>query len=176
MKHTYLKSIIGTVLAIVMMVSGAHIAVFGQNDESLKGQQDDLRFGRSIVGAWRTVVTPRNCITGVPAPVFIRGLFTFHKGGTMSEFGVGPGSSPALRSPGHGTWRRESGWRNYSFKFTFYLYDAAGAYTGRQNVSATLEYDAGDNGFTTASSVEVRNAADDVVANFCATSVGTRFE
>lgn len=171
------KSIVGTASAILMLVGGMQISALGQDDERLKGPQDELHFGRSsIVGAWRTVVTPQNCSTGVPAPVSIRGLFTFHKGGTMSEFGVGPGSSPALRSPGHGVWQREHGWRNYSFKFTFYLYDAAGAYTGRQNVAATLIYDADGDGFTTASSVEVRNATDTVVANFCATSVGTRFE
>lgn len=45
--------------------------------------------------------------------------FMFHQGGTMSEYGIGPGSSPALRSPGHGIWERRRGWQEYSFTFMF---------------------------------------------------------
>ena len=48
----------------------------------------------------------------------------------MSEYGIGPGSSPALRSPGHGVWRREQGWQDYSFAFTYYRYDASGVFIG----------------------------------------------
>src|SRR5437762_10271480 len=57
---------------------------------------------RTIVGAWTTSVTLLNCQSGelVGVPPF-PGLATFHDGGTMSEFGVGPGSSPALRRPSH---------------------------------------------------------------------------
>jgi hypothetical protein len=52
---------------------------------------------RTIRGVWRTAVTPRNCQTG--EPVFsLSGLFTFNAGGTMSEYGIGPGSSPASGS------------------------------------------------------------------------------
>ena len=35
----------------------------------------------------------------------------------MAEYGIGPGSSPALRSPGHGVWQREHGSHDYSFAF-----------------------------------------------------------
>jgi hypothetical protein len=63
---------------------------------------------RTIRGAWRTVVTPRNCQTG-DAILTLTGLFTFNQGGTMSEYGIGPGSSPARRNPGHGVWQRPAG-------------------------------------------------------------------
>lgn len=58
----------------------------------------------SIRGVWQTMVTPVNCETGDALVPAFPGLFTFHKGGTMSEYGISPaiGQTPALRSPGHG--------------------------------------------------------------------------
>src|SRR6478609_5727129 len=73
---------------------------------------------RTIQGAWRTRVTGVDCQTGVPLGSF-PGLFTFNEGGTLSEYGIGPGSNPALRSPGHGVWQHEHGWQNYSYVFTY---------------------------------------------------------
>jgi hypothetical protein len=132
---------------------------------------------RTIVGVWRTVVTPVNCQTGAPlGPLVIRGLSAFHEGGTMSEFGVAPGSSPALRSPGHGVWQREHGWQDYSFAFTHSRYDASGAFIGSQTVRASLELDASGDEFTTKSAIEVLDTNNNVIATGCATSVGTRFE
>ena len=92
---------------------------------------------RTLVGAWRTVVTLVDCQTGAPVGVPpIMGLATFNLGGTMSEWGIGPGSSPALRGPGTGSWQREHGWRDYSFTFIYYRYDASGAFIGSQKVAA----------------------------------------
>ena len=93
---------------------------------------------RSIQGTWRTVVTPHNCQTGAPFRP-LAGQFTFHQGGTMAEYGIGPGSSPALRSPGHGVWQRRHGWQVYSFAFTFYRYDASGVLLGSQKITGDLE-------------------------------------
>ena len=75
-------------------------------------------YARTIQGVWRTVVTPHDCQTGVPSPsLALAGLFTFNDGGTMSEYGIRPGSSPALRSPGHGVWQRELGWQEVLVRF-----------------------------------------------------------
>jgi hypothetical protein len=130
---------------------------------------------RTIQGVWRTVVTPRNCQTGQTFPS-LQGLFTFNQGGTMSEYGIGPGSSPALRSPGHGVWQREHGWQDYSFAFTYYRYDASGAFLGSQKVRATLELGAGGDEFASRSAIEILAANGAVVGTGCATAVGTRFE
>ena len=47
----------------------------------------------------------------------------FHAHGTMSEYGIGRRlRRPALRSPGHGVWRRDN-WQDYSFAFTYYRYN-----------------------------------------------------
>src|SRR4026209_2421400 len=108
---------------------------------------------RTIQGVCRTVVTPRNCQTG-DAILTLSGLFTFNQGGTMSEYGIGPGSSPALRSPGHGVWQREHGLQDYSFAFTFYRYDASGVLLGSQKIGATLELGPGGDEFASRSALE----------------------
>ena len=92
----------------------------------------------------------------------------------MSEYGIGPGSSPALRSPGHGAWQREHGWHEYSFAFTFYRYNASGVLLGSQKVTAALEL-SGDE-FFSRSAITVLDANDRVIGTGCATAVGTRFE
>jgi hypothetical protein len=130
---------------------------------------------RTIQGAWRTTVTGVNCQTGAPLGSF-PGLFTFNEGGTMSEYGIGPGSSPALRSPGHGVWRREHGWQNYSYAFTYYRYDSSGVFIGSQKVTSALELGASGEEFITDSVVSVLDANDNVIATFCAVAAGTRFE
>jgi hypothetical protein len=130
---------------------------------------------RTIQGVWRTVVTPRNCQTGA-AILTLSGLFTFNQGGTMAEYGIGPGSSPALRSPGHGVWEREHGWQDYSFAFTYYRYDAGGVFLGSQKVRATLELGAGGDEFASRSAIQILDVGGAVIGTGCATAVGTRFE
>lgn len=131
----------------------------------------------SIVGAWRTVVTLVNCQTGQPvgAPPII-GLSTFNFGGTMSEWGVGPGSSPAQRSPSTGVWHRDQSSRDYWFTFTHYRYDASGAFIGSQRVTADAVLARGGDSYDSIAQVEIIDPSNRVVANACATSVGTRIE
>ena len=162
-------------LGIGAILAGASSAAF---NPPVLGQQSSLSSAapeRSIEGVWRTVVTTRNCQTGQVFGV-IHGLFTFHAGGTMSEFGVAPGTTPALRSPGHGVWHREQGWRDYSFAFTFNRYDASGVFLGLHTSRATLELAPSGNEFTTQSVIEVLDADNRVIATACATSAGSRFE
>jgi hypothetical protein len=130
---------------------------------------------RTIRGVWRTVVTPRNCQTGEALPS-LPGLFTFSRGGTMSEYGIGPGSSPALRSPGHGVWKREHGWQDYSFAFTYYRYNASGVFLGSQRVSAALELAGNGDEFASRSAIAIMDVTGTVIGTGCATAVGTRFE
>ena len=131
---------------------------------------------RTIQGVWRTMVTPVNCQTGDPVGPPFPGLFTFNKGGTMSEYGIGPGSSPALRSPGHGVWEHGRSWHDYSFTFTFYTYDASGVFIGSHKVTATVELGASGDEFTTHSVVEIFDANGNLIATFCGRTTATRFE
>ena len=132
---------------------------------------------RTIEGVWRTAVTLLNCQTGQPlgVPPF-PGLFTFHDDGTMSEFGIGPGSSPALRSPGHGVWQREHGWQDYSYTFMYYRYNSSGVFIGSQIVTSELELAASGDAFVTKSAVEILDVSNNVTGTVCASAAGTRFE
>jgi len=129
----------------------------------------------TVQGVWRTVVTQRNCQTDAPIASFA-GLFTFNAGGTMSEYGIGPGGSPARRSPGHGVWQRDPGWQDYSFAFIFYRYDASGVFLGSQKITAALKLLPGGDEFGARSALEITDANDNVIATGCASSAGTRFE
>jgi len=94
----------------------------------------------------------------------------------MAEYGIGPGSSPALRSPGHGVWQHTHGRRDYSFAFTYYSYDATGVFTGSVQVRASLDLAASADEFTSTSAIEIFDADHNLIGNGCATAVGTRFE
>ncbi len=177
MKNKFLQTTVGTFLALLMLFGCTQFFVSGQESEtgdSLEEQTE--RSQRNIVGAWRTAVTPRNCQTGLPVAPSLQGLFTMNEGGTMSEYGIATGQSPALRSPGHGVWERRRGRRNYSFKFIHYRYDASGVFVGSQKVTGALELGASGDSFTTSSAIEFLDAGDNLIGTGCATAVGTRFE
>src|SRR5688572_11083089 len=131
---------------------------------------------RTLQGVWRTRISGVDCQTGVPLGGSFPGVFTFNEGGTLSEYGAAPGSSPALRSPGHGVWKRELGWQNYSYAFTYFRYDASGAFIGSQKVTSVLELGATGNEFISRSVVTVLDANDNVIVTRCASAAGTRFE
>jgi hypothetical protein len=150
--------------------------VSGQNIQAQQSSASSNARERTIRGAWRTMVTGVACQTGGPLGTPFPGLFTFNEGGTMSEYGIGPGSSPALRSPGHGVWHREQGRQNYSYAFTYYRYDSSGAFIGSQKVTSALELGTSGDEFITHSVVSVLDANNNVIATFCATAAGTRFE
>ena len=160
-----LKRHTGIALAVMTVLTTAMPVVFAQSDVN----------ERSIEGTWRTVVTPRNCQTGDPFPS-LQGAFTFHQGGTMAEYGIGPGQSPALRSPGQGVWHRRAGWQLYSFAFTFYRYNASGLLLGTTKVTGELELGASGDAFKTRSVIELLDVNDVQIGGGCATAAGTRFE
>ena len=170
------KQTLGIAFAIVTALTMTASIVFGQGFQNSQSPSDAGE--KTIQGVWRTVVTFRNCQTGDPIPNVpsFPGLFTFNEGGTMSEYGISPGLTPALRSPGHGIWRREHGWQEYSFSFIMYRYNASGVFLGPQKVTAELELGASGDEFTSSSSVQLFDANNSLTFNGCATAVGTRFE
>ena len=175
---TLRKQTLVIALSVIMALTMTVSIVSGQNSQDNHSAESSNARKRTIVGVWRTVVTPRDCQTGDPIPNVppIQGLFTFNKGGTMSEYGIGPGQTPALRSPGHGIWQREKGWQDYSFKFTFLRYNASGVFIGSQKITATLELGASGDEFTTSSAIEVFDANGNLIGTGCATATGARFE
>ena len=161
MKTTFLKSIGGTALALLVLVGGMQISVSGQDDE---GHEP------SLVGVWLTQVTRRNCDTGEPIATN-RTQLTFAEGGTFLET-IGPSTS---RSPGNGIWKREHGWNEYSYALRFMRYDAAGVFVGSGVVRAALTLDETGDHYTSTATNDVLDVNGNVIGSGCATSVSTRF-
>ena len=71
----------------------------------------------TIQGVWQTMVTPVDCTTGNPlVPPFLQILAASTEAAPCSEYGISPGMTPALRSPGHGIWQHDGG---PNFWFTY---------------------------------------------------------
>src|SRR6185312_8282252 len=92
---------------------------------ALPAQAGDGERGGRLEGVWRVTRHATNCQTGADIAVF-PALMNFDAGGAMGGYDVPPGTSPALRSPAYGTWKREEGWRQFSFRQVGYTYDATG--------------------------------------------------
>jgi hypothetical protein len=166
-------------LATIAAVTITASVVSGHRGSGNQAAPSSVAGEPTLVGVWKTQVRPRNCETGevLPVPALQgHGLFTFHEGGTASEYGIGPGQTPALRSPGHGVWRRAHGWQEYEYTFLFTRHDATGAFTGSSKVTSALLLDASGDAWTSNSQVEVFDAAGNRILAPCVTATGIRFE
>jgi hypothetical protein len=67
-------------LAVIMALTTTVSIVFGQNIQDKQSSASSNAPEKTIVGVWRTRVTPRNCQTGEPVAPSFPGLFTFNKG------------------------------------------------------------------------------------------------
>ena len=175
MKNTFLKTIVGAALAILMTAGFAQIWVFAQED-IVKENKSDLAERREntrrLEGSWNVQVTPRNCQTGVPMTT-TPSMLTFMRGGTMQE--TGSRISPSLRGPGHGIWSYESR-HQYTAKFQFFRFNADGTLAGRQIVMQHTTLSNDGNSFTSSATAQVLDVNGNVTANNCSDGVGTRFE
>ncbi len=178
MKNKFVKMIGFTWLTLILFFAAAQTSVMGQ--EETEGSQQVSGSGQNqssnrIVGVWETTVTPRNCQTGETAgPAFI-GLITFHKGGTLSEFGANPATP--FRTPGHGIWQAAP-WRgkdSYLLNFTFIPLTSAGVPVGRLKVSQNLEYDRYLDQGSTMGGFQLFNTSGVMIGSGCSTSTATRF-
>ena len=161
MKTTFLKSIGGTALAILVLVGGKQFSVSGQDNNAHEP---------SLVGVWVTQVTRRNCDTGDPIGTS-RVQLTFAEGGTFLET-IGPN---ILRSPGNGIWKREHGWNEYSSALRFMRFDAAGVFVGSGVVRAAITLDETGDHLTSTATNDVLDVNGNVIGSGCATSESTRF-
>ena len=127
----------------------------------------------SIIGVWTMEVTLRNCATGDPLPGVapFPASNTFHRGGTMTEFGAR--FSPALRGVGQGVWKR-TGRYTFESHFFFYRFDAAGTFVGSQDVRRTIQLSADGAWLSATAAVEITDISGVVIARGCATEDGAR--
>lgn len=180
MKNKIAKTITLGCLTLILFIAASQTSISAQEVEQPGEAQkvSDSSQDRAldpVIGVWETTVTPRNCLTGEAAgPAFI-GLITFHKGGTVSEFGANPATP--LRTPGHGVWQAAP-WRGedaYLVNFTFIPLTPAGAPVGRLKVSQNMEYKRYLDQTSSAGGFQLFNSGGVVIGSGCTTAASTRF-
>ena len=126
------------------------------------------------VGVWQATKMGVNCDDPNQqlTPPF-PDLLIFHGDGTMTENDGTEGGSST--TSGYGSWQREPGSQNYSFRKTAFSIDENGALVISGVVSENLHLtDA--NSYTSSDSIQIFDADGNLIATFCGRSTGTRFE
>ena len=163
MKNTFVKTIGGT--ALILLLVGANLAWSdpGKNHTP------------TIEGVWQVTRVGVNCnnpnqALGSPFPA----IMAFHRDGIVTGAAKSPVTGP-FDTPQYGTWQREPGSQNYSFRALSYRYDNNGAFAGSLVLTANVELtDA--NSFVYSSTIQIANANGDPIANNCGRGTGMRFE
>ncbi|MGD9629964.1 MAG: hypothetical protein AB7V18_12030 [Pyrinomonadaceae bacterium] len=126
-----------------------------------------------IVGAWETLVQPRNCDTGEPIGQPFPGVITFNEGGTVAEYGANPATP--FRTPGHGFWSSE-GRGIYKLRFSFIPLTPQGVPIGRIRVSQIGEVPRFSNEQHSTGSFELTNFAGVVIGSGCSSAIAVRLD
>ncbi len=180
MKNTFLKTIGGAALTILMLTMFAQVRVSAQDtnneDQSKEQTQEDLfgrrRNARKLEGTWDAQVTIRDCQNGVESRTFAS-IGTFMSGGTFLDSTSGIPQS--LKTPGHGVWSHISG-RNYRFKFKSFSFDASGNFTGWTIISHKAKLNHRADEYESAGTAEVYAPNGNLIFTGCSTTTATRFE
>ena len=130
-----------------------------------------------LEGAWQVVVTLRvdapDCkkaeiVAFGPNP--FPSFNTFHRGGTMSEFGTRV--PPAARTSGHGVWKR-TGDRSFEYRSEFFVFDGDGLVAANMDIRSELRLSRTGNKFTGVSRLVMTEISGNEQP-FCATLSGER--
>ena len=124
----------------------------------------------NLVGVWQAVRHGVNCDTGQDLGNSFPALITFHSDGTMTG-----DTGPFDATNEYGSWQREPGSQNYSFRDTALSTDENGALAIRGIVTANVHLtDA--NSFTYSATIQIFDADGNLVFSACGRTTGTRFE
>jgi hypothetical protein len=129
----------------------------------------------TLQGVWQVSRAGVNCndpsqALGAPFPA----IMAFHQDGIVSSGAKSPVTGP-FDTAEYGTWKREPGSHNFSFRELQYRYDANGAFLGSLVLTANVELtDA--NSFTYSATIQIGNASGVVVDTRCGRGTGIRFE
>ena len=149
--------------------SGAAIMV-AVSQASAQGAQPTLE------GVWRVTRMGVSCATGQQVRPSFPAIMSFSKDGIYTGYGLPAGSTPAAGSPEYGTWKRDPGAQNYSFRFLDLNYDDSGAFDGTTEVAGTLQVAHGGDGFTYNATVGFFDANGNPLFTACGKATATRFE
>lgn len=131
--------------------------------------------GKRLEGTWVVTVTLQNCATGAQIGTPFQSLLTFARGGTMTETTSNSMFFPALRSPGHGVWKR-TGRETYKASSLAFI-TLNGALVKTQKISQVIEMEDDPDSFnTTEASVQFFDPSGNPLTTGCAVAKGKRFE
>ena len=170
MKNTFLRTIGGTTLAVLILVLG-QISVTAQDREGAKLKNNE-QYAKNIEGSWDHVTTRLNCQTGAVLGTF-QAMFTFSSCGTFWE--AGTNTAPSLRSASHGVWERDSP-GVYTSVFQFFRFNADGTLAGRAIARQHIEVSDDGESYVATTTTQIRDVAGNVIMTNCASGAGTRFD
>jgi hypothetical protein len=161
MNKTFLKSILRTVLALLMLVGGMRTIV--------SAQSVNARHNR-IVGLWDVQVTVFNCSTGVPLSNF-RAVHKYELGGTGQ---VVPATNPAVLSAHMSIWSYVQQ-NDYRLAFKMFRFDPAGNSIGWIIVKNNVAINEDATEYAGSGQAEIFDSNGNSVGTTCPTFTGTRF-
>ena len=163
MKNTFVKTMGGT--AVILLLVGATMAWSDPGENHTP----------TIEGVWQVTRVGVNCnnpnqALGSPFPA----IMAFHRDGIVTGAAKSPVTGP-FDTPQYGTWQREPGSQNYSFRALSYRYDDNGAFAGSLVLTANVEL-TGANSFIYSATIQLADANGNPTATLCGRGTATRFE
>jgi hypothetical protein len=123
----------------------------------------------TIVGVWQVVRHGVNCNDPNQVLSTFPAIVTFHGDGTMT------GDTGGTDTTEYGSWQREPGAQNYSFRDVSYGYDENGDFALSFVITATVHLDT-TNSWTYNASIEIFDADGNLIFTACGRGTATRFE
>jgi hypothetical protein len=124
----------------------------------------------NLVGVWQAVRYGVDCNTGQDLGNSFPALITFHRDGTMTG-----DTGPFGATDEYGSWQRQPGSHNYSFREVFYFYDENAVFAGSWIISANV-YLTDANTLSYISTIEIYDADGNLLFTACGRATGTRFQ
>lgn len=123
----------------------------------------------SLEGAWDSQVTNTDCNGNIL--MAFRAFEAYHQGGTVTT--TGNANSPALSSPGIGTWQR-TGTRTFNAPFQFFTFNPDGSFAGIVKIAGQIDLSADGNSYTGTNTFAIYDPDGNLVFSGCGTEVATR--
>ncbi len=161
MKKITLKSLVSTMALAALILTPASLSA----QQALSAQHR-----ASLQGAWDSQVTVTDC-NGHTVMAF-RGFELFHQGGTLTT--TGNANSPALSTPGLGTWQRTPDRRTFTSTLQFFTFNPDGSFAGIVKSAGEFHLSADGNSYTATSTFDVYDSDGNLVFSACGTEAATR--
>ena len=154
------------IVAITLAVAASTLLVWSDPGENS---------APTIDGVWQVSRVGVNCSDpnqdrGLPFPA----IMTFHRDGIVTGAAKSPVTGP-FDTPEYGSWQREPGRQNYSFREVSYKYDGNGTFLGPLILTANVELTSA-NSFIYSATIQILDANGDLISARCGRGTATRFE